>query len=66
MMGGVADYMSAQVRKPSLPQAWPVDRTLLVTVLILLGLGLVMVGSASVSVAEKMAGEPFYYLCRPL
>ena len=24
MMGGVADYMSAQVRKPSLPQAWPV------------------------------------------
>lgn len=32
--------------------------------LILLGLGLVMVGSASITIAERQLGQPFYYLLR--
>ncbi|MBI3562680.1 MAG: putative lipid II flippase FtsW [Gammaproteobacteria bacterium] len=34
--------------------------------LVLITLGLIMVGSASVSVAEKYSGDPFYYLWRQL
>lgn len=43
-----------------------VDWTLLTTALILLGLGLVMIASASVSIAERQLGDPSYYLMRQL
>lgn len=49
-----------------LTAAWPIDYSLLGAVLVLLGLGLVMVGSASVSIADQQLGEPFYYLWRQL
>ena len=40
------------------------DLWLLVAALALLGLGLVMVGSASVAIAERQAGQPYYFLLR--
>ncbi|MDH5571866.1 MAG: putative lipid II flippase FtsW [Gammaproteobacteria bacterium] len=39
----------------------PLDHWLLVPSLVLLMLGLVMVASASISIAEQQTGEPFYY-----
>ena len=42
------------------------DHTLLVAVVMLLALGLVMVGSASTSIAERQTGHAFYYLWRQL
>jgi len=45
---------------------WSSDYWLLGTVMSLLILGLIMVGSASVSIAEKNIGEPFYYLWRQM
>lgn len=42
----------------------PYDITLIFTTLALLGLGVVMVGSASVSIADRQMGEPLYYLIR--
>jgi cell division protein FtsW len=42
------------------------DHTLLVVVVMLLALGLVMVGSASTSIAERQTGHAFYYLWRQL
>ncbi|HKJ22463.1 MAG TPA: putative lipid II flippase FtsW [Gammaproteobacteria bacterium] len=41
-----------------------IDLPLLGTALALLALGLVMVGSASISVAEHQHGQPFYFLYR--
>ena len=43
---------------------FPLDYWLLTAVLILLALGLVMVMSASVSIADRQTGNPFYYLWR--
>ncbi|HEY0634922.1 MAG TPA: putative lipid II flippase FtsW [Gammaproteobacteria bacterium] len=40
------------------------DSHLLVTMLTLLALGLVMVGSASIDIADRQTGDPFYYLFR--
>lgn len=45
---------------------WPVDYLLLGASAALLILGLIMVGSASVSIAAKHTGEPFYYLWRQM
>ena len=42
------------------------DTWLLGAVLLLLGIGLVMMGSASVSIADKLYHEPFYYIWRQL
>lgn len=42
----------------------PVDIWLLLATLILLGLGLVMVASSSMMIAERQVGQPFYYLIR--
>jgi len=42
------------------------DHTLLFAVVVLLALGLVMVGSASTSIAERQTGHAFYYLWRQL
>jgi len=43
---------------------FPLDYWLLTTVLVLLALGLVMVMSSSVSIADRQTGDPFYYLWR--
>jgi cell division protein FtsW len=51
-------------RRNSLEQC--VDWTLLTTALLLLGMGLVMIASASVGIAERQVGEPAYYLTRQL
>jgi len=53
---------AANTRQP--PMAW--DGVLLLVVFTLAGLGLVMVGSASVSLADRQTDEPFYYLARQL
>jgi len=45
---------------------WTSDYWLLGTVLTIIILGLIMVGSTSISIAEKNIGEPFYYLWRQL
>ncbi len=42
------------------------DGWFLVAVVALLGLGVVMVGSASMGIAERQLGQPFYYLTRQL
>jgi cell division protein FtsW len=39
-----------------------IDRNLLALIMVLLGLGLVMLTSASISVADQTTGQPFYYL----
>lgn len=59
-MSAAALGMHAAARR--VPAAW--DGVLLVTVFVLVGLGLVMVGSASVSIADRQTGDPFYYLSR--
>lgn len=41
-----------------------VDLGLAVTVMVLLGVGLVMVGSASIGIADRNLGDPFYFLQR--
>ncbi|MDH5409391.1 MAG: putative lipid II flippase FtsW [Gammaproteobacteria bacterium] len=46
--------------------AWMMDFGLIISVVALLSLGLVMVGSASVSIAEQKYGDPFYFLWRQL
>ncbi|MFP3872819.1 MAG: putative lipid II flippase FtsW [Thiohalophilus sp.] len=43
-----------------------IDKPLLLVVMFLLCLGLVMVGSASTSIAEKMIDDPFYFFWRQL
>lgn len=43
---------------------FPLDGALLTAALVLLAVGLVMVASASVSIAERQTGDPFYYLWR--
>ncbi len=42
------------------------DRLLLLTAAVILALGLVMVASASITLADKVTGNPFYYLERQL
>jgi len=50
--------------RPVRPHRPAVDQALLLAALTLLGLGLVMVGSASITVAERQLGQPFHYLVR--
>ncbi|MCI0507701.1 MAG: putative lipid II flippase FtsW [Gammaproteobacteria bacterium] len=47
-------------------ESYRVDYWLLASVIALLTIGLVMMGSASISIAEKMHGEPFYYIWRQI
>jgi cell division protein FtsW len=42
------------------------DGPLVVAVVALLGMGLIMVASASVAIADRKLGQPFYYLVRQL
>ena len=41
-----------------------IDIPLLMAAFTLLGLGLVMIASASIGIAERQVGDPFYYLLR--
>lgn len=43
-----------------------IDMTLLSVIVLLLSIGLVMVASSSVSIAEKQMGNPFFYLQRQI
>ena len=47
-------------------KSWPIDYWLIGSSVVLIVLGLIMVGSASVSVAEKQTGNAFHYLWRQL
>jgi len=71
----VAELKEPRLREPRLLEPklsgeWPrkrrlsVDHWLAGATLVLLILGLVMVGSASVSLSEKQMGEPFYFFWR--
>ena len=40
------------------------DHYLLATVIIIMAIGLLMVASASMVIAERQSGEPFHYLIR--
>jgi cell division protein FtsW len=53
-----------QARAQADEPAHHVDYWLLMAVVALLAIGLVMMGSASISIAEKTHGEPFYYIWR--
>jgi cell division protein FtsW len=60
--------MTARVIPALRPQTrhgrFPLDTWTLIAVVMLLALGLVMVGSASVSIAERQTGDAFYFLWR--
>lgn len=64
----ITSYMHAAFRQGAQerPSVMSADYWLLGAALTLLILGLIMVGSASVSIAERKLGEPFYYLWRQL
>ena len=64
----LSSYMHAAFNQKVQKQKiiWSSDYWLLGTIVSLLVLGLIMVGSASVSIAEKNIGEPFYYLWRQM
>ena len=64
----VTSYMQNIFNKVSEPKpsVLTADYWLLGTAVALLILGLIMVGSSSVSIAESKLGEPFYYLWRQL
>jgi len=56
---------SASASGGARPRVIP-DQGVMLAVALLLGLGLVMVGSASTSIAERQTGDAFYYLWRQL
>ncbi len=58
----VAKKLARQQRE----RAWLYDGWLLLAVCVLVGLGVVMVGSASTSIAERETGDAFYFLWRQL
>ena len=74
LIAPLADYVGKNTvnntGKNSSKSAWPrqramhMDYLLLGVALTLLAIGLIMVASASVSIAEKQLGEPFYYFHR--
>lgn len=63
MIGAVANFRREQRtsmrRKPAV-----IDTQLILVMVVLLALGLVMVSSASIGIADRQLGEPFYYLFR--
>ena len=67
MSSHAASYFQ-QLFKPEAKDkiAWTLDYWLVGSMLAVMLLGLVMVGSASVSVADRELGAPFYYLWRQL
>jgi len=47
-------------------QKWLFDPWVIIIAMTIIALGITMVGSASISIAERNNGEPFYYLYRQL
>lgn len=67
MMGGGIlwrDYRQPPLRRSQVAAAQPTDMALVVAVIALLGLGLLMVGSASIAIADRQLGAPFHFLLR--
>ena len=64
----ISSYMHAAFNQKQEKQKviWSADYLLLAATGTLMILGLIMVGSASVSIAEDKLGDPFYYLWRQL
>jgi len=54
----------SQPRRVEPPMSARFDLPLLLAVFALLGFGLTMVGSASIAIADRELGQPFYYLIR--
>lgn len=61
-MTATANQMDLNFMGQSLRIDWP----LLLLVLTILSIGVVMVGSASVGVSERISGDPTYYFTRQL
>lgn len=60
----MSEALELNLGRPSLHRSAQWDPALLSTISVLLLLGLVMVGSASISTADRHTGEPFYFLVR--
>lgn len=56
---------TSSTRRVMMPPA-PYDRWLIIIVLSLVGLGLLMVASASIETSDHQLHEPFYYFYRQL
>ncbi len=60
-----AQALATDLKRPQRRRGRPLmDTPLAVAAVALLALGLVMIASASVSIADRQTGEPFYYLLR--
>ena len=59
-----ANRFSATSAKNKISWAENLDLPLVLSALVLLGLGLVMVASSSISIAERQLSEPLYYFWR--
>lgn len=57
-------YLTSEFASGSKPARFVLDTPLVIAMLVLLVLGLVMVGSASLGVAQHDFGDPFHYLWR--
>jgi len=57
-------YRQAPLRRSRVAAVAQSDLPLLLAVIALLALGLLMVGSASISIADRQLGAPFHYLLR--
>lgn len=66
--GGQSNNNSSSVNQTIINKKKPIlyDRYLLFTAIALLGMGLLMVCSASIEVSDRFYGEPFHYLYRQL
>jgi cell division protein FtsW len=62
----IAGFRKAVTRKPAPPLQLAIDQTLLVSSLLLLAIGIVMVTSASISIADRQYGDPFFFARRHL
>ena len=66
MMGAALSLPRSEARRAGARGGWRLDPVLIALVLSILLLGLVMVTSASISIASRDAGEPFLFLQRQL
>ena len=60
----IAGFRKAITRKPAPPLQLAIDQTLLVSSLLLLAIGVVMVTSASIGIADRQLGDPFFFARR--
>src|SRR5690348_5185640 len=61
-----APKAAAPAAKPSSSRRPGMDITLVATVSLILGVGLVMVASASIEIASQLQNSPFFYFTRQL